>query len=397
MIRYWIYILFLSLFLFSCKNKRDFSMKTFINQNNLQNPKIKYNQGIESHIFLNKDSEDKSLLLVIENRDTLYSQIGYYNNLLKNQTFKKENNYFIRFNNFNNYDKEKDTNAIKMYSFYHINKINNSLTPIKSIDKVKILENFKKVKNILQDLQVIQNEQSISYYINGDIFVGGITIFPKSMKTTRESIVYHGSTVFSLKKNNKGEFEFSTNNKELYNSIELIDGQVVSKEFVGSNKTQSFNIYTKSYSDFDKYYNPTKKNRYEIIVSINNITEKILKSIDEKELFKLNSRKEKELNAGVVSEFRPDFFNYGIDYFITTFLANSDEYSEQFPPLYHLDTINWKIDPVSPLFDNMNEKMTETRTVELLSGDTNNRVTKFLKNYEIVKVENKFQLIKTKQ
>lgn len=374
-------------------------IKKFIEQNNLENPKIKLNQEIESHIFLNKYLEEKSVLIVIDNKDTIYSQIGYHNEFLKTQVFKKENSYFIRFNEFNNYSNEKDTNAIKMYSFYHINSINNSLTPIKSINKNKILENFKILKNISKDLQVIQNEQSINYYINGDVFVGGITIIPKSIKTIKKTFVYHGSSIFSLRKNTKGEFEFSTNNKELYNSIVLIDRQVVSDRFVGSNKAKSFNIYTKTYSDYDKYYNPIKANRYEIVISTSDSIEEVLKSIDEKGLFKLSSKKEKKLNAGVISEFRPDLFKYKGEYFITTFLANSDEYSESFPPIYNLDTLQRKLTPVLPLRMDKgkdHKKLTKSKAIELLSGDSKKRVSLFLNSFDIVRVDNVFKLIKTK-
>lgn len=393
-----VYIFFTLILMFSCKNKNRFTVGSFIQQNNLENPKIKLNQEIESHIFLNRDFEEKSLLLVIKEDDTLYSKIGYYYELLKTNVFKKQENYFIRFSHYDNYFIENINDAIKMYSFYKIDTNKNKLIPIKSMRKGQIIDAFKRQYNISNPLKIIVEERTIVYEKNGNVFLGN-AVFIDTLKGK----VYLGNAIFSIKDSINAIGFFPAKKKTFYihYNYSLIDDKIVYRELIGSssNKSNNFKIYAKTYSTYDKFYNPKKANKYEIFVLNNDSMQKILKTIDEKDVFRLNSKKERELNAGVIQDFRPDFFKYKGEYFFTSFLPYGDEFMEGYPSLYHLDTIQWEMTLVKSLPKISGVKITKMngeQPIELLTGDTKKRVSYFLDNFEVIKVDNSFKLIHKK-
>jgi len=287
------------------------------------------------------------------------------------------------------------------------------------IDSMK----YYKVDTITQDLQPIAREANHSIIARAKAIyniTGNFTMWPpplnKSFMMAKDTLVnsevyYKLHTIYGLKKRGKELQVFAEFNSYFYkeplysgifnNNIKY-DDEYICCSGPYTADTTTFCLYNRvsgRLSDTLKYVGLLGISNYEIVVKdqVHHFKKSLL-SVPADSVFSLTSKKEKELNAGVISDFRPDMFRCYGNYFITTFLPYVDEFIDQYPPVYQLDTSAWSLKPV-PAFEPEIDKEVKNALAydpRIFGQNFKNRASDFFAAFKIIKVRDGYRVKRKK-
>lgn len=184
--------------------------------------------------------------------------------------------------------------------------------------------------------------------------------------------------------------------ESLYQSGIYNKNKIIFNDFIGcsDNAADPFCLYTEWHQKFSQkyfFYNQIHETE-EIVLAIkrkNTESErKIILRVPKSNFKLLQTPGERNANAETLSEARIDMMKFYGNYFISVFLPYEDEYNNELPPVFLLDTLNWKLSEIkafekSAAFKNKVVQETERRLI--LSEDYRNRVSNFMRSFTIIK------------
>ncbi len=355
---------------------------------------IHYNKTTYSCLYILRNYKNDTLLIHLDRG------LGNYSNSV---VIRQNDNYFFLLRNFGKTKYSalfpnivstpniSDSYKIdKIISFSKIDTIRGNMVQVKRTPDKEIISSIKKHFNIEGDFYMVhpplESNSGFDYSkVNAIITIAKDTI-------DNYQSYYWVSATFESQKKGK-DFELTPNFTEINHIGLLKDNTSFWEENIGNTRETTSIKYKYYYYYLDPvdsaYLDYKKLNKIEII-SYSDNKENIITTLKEEDLFKYTIYK------GQTSEFRPEMFRYyNGEYFITTFLPKQDEYIESFPPIYHLDTVEWKLNKLEffdPLVDKKYSVLQRKVSVDITGNYRDTSL--FLESFEIVKVNDEYRLIK---
>ncbi len=402
MIKYLINIIVIVSVFASCKKHNSIYVKQLISNFNLESYGNYKEDKRQENNWYSKDSLLKFILyennktnhflylVQNKNRDTIFKFFDSTSFDLKIRDFVKfENSYFTTIWNpslAKYIGKLYLPNSINdIYeSLYRYNSLNIYLVDSISSDLIKInkpqikdiANSFKITDKLVGEFQVIKSGSEI-----------------RLIKGTLENkkILYKSDVGLELKYNNSYELKpyfFNKSRIELNenNFSEYTDRFLIDKNIKGS---------IKYYYGYNDDYSNIGISKIDFIFNQLNSEHIIPTSLDS---LLIISYEYNVKNINPFDSFYVEPFKYVNGEYFFYIHSQSLEYSDgNFPIIHHLDTINWKIESVLP-FDIKEEKkgkkLKKTFQLENLSNIYNSTLSFVLDDFEIVKYNNVYRLIK---
>lgn len=414
----------LTLFLIfsSCKKEEAvINTRQLISQYNLEsfgsfNPDGKRNENKwlsrdSTLIFtLYENRKTNHFLYLVQNNmmDTVYKHFDSTRfELTIRDFFKTKENYFVTLwtpplNHYIGYPSDynfkdypyKDLYTYNSLNIFHIDSISHQIKRIKKPSIEYVAEYFKNHFNLEGNYYIVYPQLDGISRLDNNKNEGFITIAKDTLNNYQS--YYQSNVKFEPHKTDK-YFELKPKLSNI-NYIGLFKDNIgYWEEDIGNTKEASikYKYYYYYLDPVDNSYSGYQKlNKIEFISYYDN-KEYVISTLKEKDFFGLNSEKEIEKNVGLVSEFRPYIFKHLNDgYFITTFLPSQNDFNESFPPIFHLDTLQWKLNKVE-LFDPLIDKKYTRLQRKIPIGLTGRMwdISHFFESFEIVKVKDGYRLI----
>lgn len=352
---------------------------------------IHYNKRTDSCLYVLKNFKNDTLLIHLDRG---------LDNYWGAQVIRQKDNYFFLFRDFGKTAQNitttpniKESYRLDNYiKFFKIDTISRNMNQIKRTPDVEIIDSIKKYFNLQGDFHMVHPPLEEIERFDYSKINALITIAKDTLDNCQS--YYLLGTTFEPQKKGKN-FELSPS----FNGINYLgifkDNISYWEENIG-NTRETISIKYKYYYYYldpidSAYFAYKKLNKIEII-SYYDKKENIITTLKEDDLFK------HAIYKGQTSDFRPEMFRYyNGEYFITTFLPKQDEYIESFPPVYHLDTVKWKMNRIN-LYDPLLDKKYSTlrKKIVYVEAMRNYRdLSSFLESFEIVKVNNgEYRIIK---
>ena len=420
MIRYQSTILLLTVFiLFSCKDEFSIDVDSVIQKYHLNYQTSPMRSTLDNSLHgdgllfatIHYNKVTDSCLYVLKNykKDTLLVHLDKgIGNYYHSQIMKQKNNYFFLLRDFGKM-KSKDIypdlsstpnipDSYKMNEIvkvFEIDTIQRKMTQIKRTPDLEIVKSIKRHFDLEGDFYMIHSPfEGIARFDYSKINTL-ITIAKDTLDNYQS--YYQVNMTFEPQKRGKS-FELSPNFNEINYLGKFKENIGYWEGSIGNTKEVSIKYkyyYYYLHPNDSTYFDYKKLNKIEIISHFGN-KENIISTLKEENIFKLDSKDEIGYNVGLISEFRPEMFRYyNGEYFITTFLPKQDEYIESVPPIYHLDTIEWRLNKVElfdPLVDKKYSNLQRKVSIDMTGNFRDSSL--FLESFEIVKVNNEYRLIK---
>ncbi|NQX84764.1 MAG: hypothetical protein HRT67_02380 [Flavobacteriaceae bacterium] len=406
MIRYYIKILIIVLSLTSCKKQEGISTRQLISNYNLESYGDYKGAKKQQNKWFSKDSmqiftlyenhKTNHFLYIVQNKknDTIFKFFDSAAIELKIRDFVKLNNsYYVTLwePSLENYKgkltlpNSKNDNYESLYRYdslniYKIDTLSYLLTKIEKPSLKHIEETAKRDFNIKGNFKAIKNNSKI-----------------RLIKSTlhNQKALYSYDVGLEIKKDNEeyslepylfneSKIELDKNNLSSYSDRFLID--------------ENFKGDIKYYYQYDNKYNNLGFSKIDFIFHQSNKQHVIKTSLDSLFVLDKNYRIKK---IDSLSSLRVEAFKYkNGDYFFHVAQDPLEYWSGSFPIIYNIDTINWKIRRVVPIgneSDKKTKKLVETHKIEVLSNIHNSSLKFILEDFEIVRGNDEFKIIKTKQ
>ena len=344
------------------------------------------NEKTDSLLYILKNDKNDILLIHLDKGIDNYFGAG---------VMKPEKDYVLRMKDFGKIHIDNDNGYYKIDSlvkFFKIDTINRTMNQVKRISDSEIINQIKEHFNLHGDFYMVHSPiEKVTLGEDPNKIYTFITLAKDTLNGYQS--YYQIKTPFYPRKMGK-DFWFYPDFNEMgkYLGINKIQYLGLFKDNIGYREENRGLIKYRYYyyylnPDGSLYYSSDDEFRVEIIAKGN-----IIMTLKKEDFFQFNTPKEIEIN-GIISEFRPAIFKYYNDeYFITTFLPKRNEYIEQLPPVYHLDTVKWEMDKIE-LFDPQEDENYSILTLQEILGGNLNDVDSFLDGIEIVKVNDKYKII----
>ncbi|TXD82125.1 hypothetical protein ESY86_15780 [Subsaximicrobium wynnwilliamsii] len=404
MIKNNIKILIIVLCITTCKKQEDINSRQLISDFNLESTYVNYRNGIKQTsngyskdstlIFsLYENNKTSHFLYIVQNKkkDTIFKFFDSTAFELKIRNFDKINrNYFVTIwepspqkyigyqTGYNiEYDLYQDLYTYDSLNIYLIDSTCSKLTKLSKPTNKNISNTFKTTFNLKGEFEVIKNDSEI-----------------RMVKDTlrNKKVLYQSNVGLEIDDNNNLKSHFFNKSKiklDENNFSTMSDRFLISESLKGD-----INYYYK----YDANYTNTGFSRIDFIFKQNNKEHIIQTTLDR--LF-IKDKEYKFKNIDSLSSLQIEPFKYkNGDYFFYVTQQSFEERSDNFPIIFYIDTINWEIERVKPHSIEAsikNKKLIEIYKTEILSNNHNSILKFILKDFEIARNNDGFELIKIKQ
>ncbi len=397
----WIIILPAFLF-FSCKEEEKVNVNRFINHYQLEQDRYRLVNGLDIKMKLYANSEiDTSLILVIDKQgDTLVKHLGKNGNSVQ-EIYEKDGEHFIKINTMFSeikyyglgYSQIKRKNYyIDSLQYFILNKKKNAFEKIHRISNDSLVELAKHILKIDTPIKLKGNPSSNYYLVSRDTLDDYQRYY--AIQTERydlkkiDNIYLLVPLVARLSQGSEGNL----GKDFLYkNGVRIYDNYIgTTLESLNDRKGNAkYLLEIRVYLKFEDVLNQEIVKSQLIVkeMELNNH----LKTLRNEWVLKNFTKNPK--NDLVFTEF--DIIKYQNQEYFLGLLPQVSLHNYQ-NSVFHLDTINWKINPVKEYNSKFDKSFKEIKKGEnmFLSGDILGKVSGFLQDFKIVKVKDEYRLIK---
>lgn len=384
----------------SCKKQDDIGVNQLISNYNLESFGRYKNENRQENYWYSKDSllrfvlyennKTKYFLYIVQNKnkDTIFKFFDSTSVDLKiRDFFKFKSNYFITLWNPSpsqyvgrlNLSNSKNDIYESLYRYdslniYLVDSISNHLKKINKPQIKSISDSFKAKYNLRGEFEVIKEGSKIR--LIKDILQNKKILYQSAVgleivgkKNPHLSPYFFNKSVVKLDQNN-----FSTDTEKFLTSKSL-KGDI------------------KYFFKYNREFSNTGISKINFIFHQNKENYVLTPSLDS--LYILDDDYQIR-NINRFDSFHVEPFKYvNGEYFFYIHQISLEYWSGSFPVIYHIDTVNWKIRRVLPLKENKRfKKLKTTHQIEILSNIYKSSLSYILKDFEIIKSENEYRLIK---
>lgn len=404
MIKYFLNIIIIVTLFSSCKKEvNNISTRQLITEYNLQsfgsfnsfgkreeNKWFSMDSTLIFTLYENRNTNHFLYLVQNNKMDTIYKHIDSTRfELTIRDFFKTKENYFVTLwnpalknyigypsdYNFKNYRYE-DLYTYDSLNIYLVDSISSNLEKINKPKINDIADSFKKTYKLGGEFEIIKSDSKIR--LVKDTLENQKILFQSDvgLEIVDKENAHLSPYFFNKSKNELDKNSFSS----------FTENFLISENIKGD---------IKCYYSYDKEYNNLGISKIDFIFYQFNEEHIIPTTLDN--LFIIDEEFQIR-NIDPFDSFYIESFKYvNGEYFFYIHKQSTEHWSGGFPIIYHIDTINWEIERILPFnFEDTKKlkKLKTTSQIEILSNIHRSNLSNILNEFEIVKVNDEYRLIK---